>query len=435
VYSLSLRMIIDSLCPPAVLYLGFSIVQIVIDLFRGQQNIAFLKVIVMIIFTILLNQLCMNGMTIVSWLIVFIPFITMTYMTTILLYVFGLNPTKGTTTQINNNNKQQDTQPNSRNCNLSTHGCCLDEVTAKIDSTGSNCLIKPHKENSKKYFTYPYFESSYLNYFSKKSSDKSTPTSSPTPTPTSKKTSSTSTTTAPSTTPTPTPTTILQSDQNLPLTMDLVFGETATTPLRFNVHAKGYNPGSVTITYQWFRKAKGGSNYVIIEGQSQNTLPIVATVYNESSSTVAGKFSHEDSVKCVANCTVNSFTYTLESGVTVINVKPFRIINEPMNLNYTSTSNKIKVDVKVGKIQSSGSAAAPQPTFNWMKVDLSANSESLALNSANAAVTTDSGTNIVTSTYTIPSDLSAGYHYYYCNISATFGTVKTIDTKQITVTK
>jgi hypothetical protein len=217
--------------------------------------------------------------------------------------------------------------------------------------------------------------------------------------------------------------------------MDLVFGETATTPLRFNVYAKDYAAGSVTITYQWFRKTKGASNYVIITGQSDNTLPIVAAVYNESTSTVAGKFSDGDSVKCVANCTVNSFTYTLESGVTVINVKPFRIINQPVNLNYTSTSNTIKVDVKVGKIQSSGSVAAPQPTFNWMKVDPAANSESLAANSGSAPSTTDIGTNIVTSTYTIPSDLSAGYHYYYCNISATFGIVKTIDTKQITVTK
>jgi hypothetical protein len=130
---------------------------------------------------------------------------------------------------------------------------------------------------------------------------------------------------------------------------------------------------------------------------------------------------------------VNSFTYTLESGVIVINVTPFRIINEPVNLTYASSANTIKVDVKVGKVQSSGSATAPQPTFKWMKVDPAANSESLAL--GNPAVTTDSGTNIVSSTYTIPSDLSAGSHYYYCNISATFGTVKTIDTKQITVTK
>ena len=88
-------MIIDSLCPPAVLYLGFSVIQIIIDLFRGQQNSAFLKVIVMIVFTILLNQLCIGGLTILSWFIVFIPFILMTYVTTILLYVFGLTRPKG----------------------------------------------------------------------------------------------------------------------------------------------------------------------------------------------------------------------------------------------------------------------------------------------------------------------------------------------------
>ena len=140
----SQSMIVDSLCPPAVLYLGFSIIQIIIDLFRGQQNSAFLKIVVMIIFTILLNQLCMSGLTLLSWFIVFIPFIMMTYITTILLYVFGLNPSKG---------KQQPPQPdprsahhpsappNSQNmygCAGTQFGCCPNGVTAS-NLYGSNC--------------------------------------------------------------------------------------------------------------------------------------------------------------------------------------------------------------------------------------------------------------------------------------------------------
>ncbi len=83
---------IDKLCPPAILYLGFSITQIIIDTFKGFYNTAFFKTIVMIIFTLLLNILCNRGLNIISWLIVFIPFILMTYITAVLLFVFGLSP-------------------------------------------------------------------------------------------------------------------------------------------------------------------------------------------------------------------------------------------------------------------------------------------------------------------------------------------------------
>ena len=84
---------IDKLCPPAILYLGFSLTQIIIDTFKGFYNTAFFKSIVMIIFTLLLNILCKKGLSIVSWIIVFIPFILMTYITAVLMFVFGLSPT------------------------------------------------------------------------------------------------------------------------------------------------------------------------------------------------------------------------------------------------------------------------------------------------------------------------------------------------------
>ena len=83
---------IYKLCPPAILYLGFSLTQIVIDTFNGFYNTAFFKTIVMVIFTLLLNILCKQGLSIISWLIVFIPFILMTYITAVLMFVFGLSP-------------------------------------------------------------------------------------------------------------------------------------------------------------------------------------------------------------------------------------------------------------------------------------------------------------------------------------------------------
>ena len=84
---------IDNLCPPAILYLGFSLTQIIIDTFKGFYNTAFFKSIVMIIFTLILNIMCKKGLSIISWIIVFIPFILMTYITAVLMFVFGLSPT------------------------------------------------------------------------------------------------------------------------------------------------------------------------------------------------------------------------------------------------------------------------------------------------------------------------------------------------------
>ncbi len=86
---------LQKLCAPAVIYMVFSLVQIIIDLFKGLYNQSFFKFCVMIVFTFLLNGLCAGGLGIVSWMLVFIPFILMSLITAILLFVFGLDPSTG----------------------------------------------------------------------------------------------------------------------------------------------------------------------------------------------------------------------------------------------------------------------------------------------------------------------------------------------------
>jgi hypothetical protein len=85
-----------NLCPPAIIYLIFSITQILIDTFKGLYNTAFIKFIIMIMITLLLNILCQSGLGVISWIIVFIPFILMTVIVSMLLYIFGLNASTGT---------------------------------------------------------------------------------------------------------------------------------------------------------------------------------------------------------------------------------------------------------------------------------------------------------------------------------------------------
>ena len=62
---------------------------------KQEYNVAFLKSGVAIIFTLLLNNLCSRGLDIISWIIVFIPFVLMTLVISVLLFVFGLNPVTG----------------------------------------------------------------------------------------------------------------------------------------------------------------------------------------------------------------------------------------------------------------------------------------------------------------------------------------------------
>ena len=88
-------MVLKTICPPALIYLVFSLTQVSIDTMRGMYNLAFIKIWVAFVFTVLLNYLCLSGLGVISWLIVFIPFILMTLIVSMLLLMFGLDPTSG----------------------------------------------------------------------------------------------------------------------------------------------------------------------------------------------------------------------------------------------------------------------------------------------------------------------------------------------------
>lgn len=87
-------MLVAGICGPSLVYIGFSLIQIFIDIYAGVFNSAFLKFIVMIIFTLILNILCDLGYIVIAWILVFIPIIMMTLISTLLLRVFGLDPDK-----------------------------------------------------------------------------------------------------------------------------------------------------------------------------------------------------------------------------------------------------------------------------------------------------------------------------------------------------
>lgn len=103
----------ERLCTPAIIYVVFSVVQIIIDLYTGLINTAVVKFFIMIIMTILLNVLCQRDLAIISWIIVFIPFIMMTFIVSLILYIFGLSKATGSATysETNNSKKAEFTAP------------------------------------------------------------------------------------------------------------------------------------------------------------------------------------------------------------------------------------------------------------------------------------------------------------------------------------
>jgi hypothetical protein len=120
-----------NLCAPAIIYLIFSITQIIIDTFKGLYNTAFMKVIVMVMVTLLLNILCEKGLSVVSWVIVFIPFIMMTVIVSMLLYIFGLDASTGTLNY---------------KCNSSNTNTNINNVT--IDASGNIIIYDPEYNSS-----------------------------------------------------------------------------------------------------------------------------------------------------------------------------------------------------------------------------------------------------------------------------------------------
>jgi hypothetical protein len=102
---------LEKICSPALLYLAFSMVQITIDLFQGSYETSLLKFIIMFIFTAILNILCLNGYTKLVWFIVIIPIILLTYISSILFYVFGINPGKSSVRVQAQQQQQQEQQP------------------------------------------------------------------------------------------------------------------------------------------------------------------------------------------------------------------------------------------------------------------------------------------------------------------------------------
>jgi len=85
-------MLLNYFCGPALVYFSFVLIHVIMSTYHKKSGAAILQILVGTLITLLLQLLCMRGMTMFSWIIVFIPFIFYTYMMVILFYAFGVEP-------------------------------------------------------------------------------------------------------------------------------------------------------------------------------------------------------------------------------------------------------------------------------------------------------------------------------------------------------
>ena len=91
---------LGGICSPALVYLAFSLTQVVADTVLGLYNTALIKLVVGVLVTALLEALCSRGLTLVSWLVVMVPFALMSVVVGLLLFALGLDPAQGRLTQL-----------------------------------------------------------------------------------------------------------------------------------------------------------------------------------------------------------------------------------------------------------------------------------------------------------------------------------------------
>jgi len=85
-------MYIETLCVPAVLFIMIMLVEVIFALYEENYPLALVKFLSYFVIVLFLELLCVSGMEIVSWIIVFLPLIFYTYTTFLLYFVFGTNP-------------------------------------------------------------------------------------------------------------------------------------------------------------------------------------------------------------------------------------------------------------------------------------------------------------------------------------------------------
>lgn len=84
-----------SLCPPAAVYAVYALTQVAAKIFRTEYTEALIELTASSLFVVLLNYLCSIGRSTIAWLIIFVPFVFMSVLIGLLIFLFGHDAAAG----------------------------------------------------------------------------------------------------------------------------------------------------------------------------------------------------------------------------------------------------------------------------------------------------------------------------------------------------
>lgn len=118
----------EQICPPALIYVIYMTIQVVLDIFQGFYNRSIVKIILLFLIGAGLNMLCKNGYFVLAWILVFVPFVLMSLVVVTILYLLKKKETSG---DVKTEKDKQDNQapiiimPNNYSVQPTENGCVM----------------------------------------------------------------------------------------------------------------------------------------------------------------------------------------------------------------------------------------------------------------------------------------------------------------------
>ena len=83
---------LENLCTPAILFIFLMMFHLIFELYDKEYSMALMFVVVAVLVVLCIQILCLSGLGLIAWILVFMPLIVYTYMGFLLFVIFGSDP-------------------------------------------------------------------------------------------------------------------------------------------------------------------------------------------------------------------------------------------------------------------------------------------------------------------------------------------------------
>jgi len=83
---------LENLCTPAILFVFLMMFHLMFELYDKEYSMALMFLVASILAIICIQILCLSGLGLLAWILVFMPLIVYSYMGFLLFVIFGTDP-------------------------------------------------------------------------------------------------------------------------------------------------------------------------------------------------------------------------------------------------------------------------------------------------------------------------------------------------------